>query len=396
LWEGVEYPGDKIVERKDFAEYLAEVKHTQLRTRQIAHHNNQQVRQEYKDKYDAANKVVYPKYVAGDQVWVKFKDKNQRSANPKLAPIWEQGTIVKRGVTGTSYRVDRPGRKRKKVITVNVQQLKPYRVQEERTEIARPPPVPPGEDEQQQSTDEQESEGEEEESDMPEVDLGSEEEESKEADPHFLDTMRERLAVLKDTPLPQQDTPLPGKQTPLPRDNPPLPDTPPQSEGMLTRAQKRAGGGKIRHVPITRAARQQVHLARPPPPACKSTGQTQQQQALEDEDKLMQRRGQLRAHAEDEDEEDGPSEKKRVFNRRKGREHDADWEEPLLKRIKHLREITMRAKAARAGKRLKHAVAALSVVGTVAGRRDLHRGLASMTEIELLAALAADNFELIL
>jgi ribosomal protein L21E len=213
LWQGVEYPGDEIVERKDFAEYLAEVKHTQLRTRQIAHHNNQQVRLEYKDKYDVANKVVYPKYVAGDQVWVKVKDKNQRSANPKLAPIGERGTVVERSITGTSYRVDRPGRKRKKVITVNVQQLKPYRVQEERTGIARPPPVPPGEDEQQQSTDEHESEGEEEEYDMPEVDLGTKEEESKEADPHFLETMRERLAVLKDTPLPQQDTPLPVEQT---------------------------------------------------------------------------------------------------------------------------------------------------------------------------------------
>jgi ribosomal protein L21E len=120
-----------------------------LRTREIAHHNNQQVRQEYKDKYDAANKVVYPRYVAGDQVWVKVKDKNQQSANPKLAPTWERGTIVERGVTRTSYRVDRPGRKRKKVITVNVQQLKPYMVEEERTEIAQPPPpVPPGENEQ--------------------------------------------------------------------------------------------------------------------------------------------------------------------------------------------------------------------------------------------------------
>jgi hypothetical protein len=148
LWEGVEYPGDKIVERKDFAEYLAEVKHTQLRTRQIAHHNNQQVRQKYKDKYDAANKIVYPRYVAGNQVWVKVKDKNQQSANPKLAPIWERGTVVERGLMGTSYRVDRPGRKRKKVKKVNVQQLKSYRVQEERTEIAWPPPVPLGEDKQ--------------------------------------------------------------------------------------------------------------------------------------------------------------------------------------------------------------------------------------------------------
>jgi hypothetical protein len=74
LWEGVKYPGDKIVERKDFAEYLAEVKHTQLRTREIAHHNNQQVRQESKDKYDAANKVVYPRYVAGKRVWVRVME----------------------------------------------------------------------------------------------------------------------------------------------------------------------------------------------------------------------------------------------------------------------------------------------------------------------------------
>jgi ribosomal protein L21E len=218
--------------------------------------------------------VVYPRYVAGDRVWVKVKDKNQRSANPKLALTWERGTIVKRGVTGTSYRVDRPGRKRKKVITVNVQQLKPDMVQEERTEIAQPPPpVPPGEDKQQQPTNEHESEGEEEEYNMPDVDLGAEEEKSKEADPHFLDTMRERLAVLKDTPLPQQDTPLPGEQMPLPIEDLPLPETLPQSEGMMTRAQIRAGGGKIRHVPSTRATRQQVHMAHPPPPARESTGQ---------------------------------------------------------------------------------------------------------------------------
>jgi hypothetical protein len=85
-----------------------------------------------------------------------------------------------------------------------------------------------------------------------------------------------------------------------------------------------------------------------------------------------------------------------VFNRGECSQHDPDWEEPLLKRIRHLQEMTMKAEAARAGKRLKHAVAALSVVGTFAGRRDLYRRLASMTDVQLLAALAADNFELIL
>jgi hypothetical protein len=108
----------------------------------------------------------------------------------------------------------------------------------------------------------------------------------------------------------------------------------------------------------------------------------------------MLRRGQLRAHVEDEDRQDGPSAEKRVFNRGERREHDAEWEEPLLKRIKHLKEMTMRAEAARAGKRFKHAVTALSVISYEAGQRNLYRSLAAMTDLELLAALAAGNFEL--
>jgi hypothetical protein len=113
-------------ERKDFAKYLAQVRHMQLATREIAHHNNQHTRTEYTDKYNKANKVVYPRYVAGDKVWVKVMDKNQQSPNPKLAPPWERGTIVQRGVTETSYKVERHDRKRKKVKTVNVQQIKPF------------------------------------------------------------------------------------------------------------------------------------------------------------------------------------------------------------------------------------------------------------------------------
>jgi hypothetical protein len=143
LWEGVHYPGDEVVERKDFAEYLAQVKHTQLANREFAHYNNQQTRTEYTDKYNTANKVVYPRYVAGNKVWVKVMDKNQRSPNPKLAPPWERGTIVQRGVTETSYKVERHDRKRKKVKTVNDQQIKPFEKEEEETVIAQPPtPVP--------------------------------------------------------------------------------------------------------------------------------------------------------------------------------------------------------------------------------------------------------------
>jgi hypothetical protein len=90
-------------------------------------------------------------------------------------------------------------------------------------------------------------------------------------------------------------------------------------------------------------------------------------QALEDEDKLMLRRGTLRPHGDDEEGQDSPTEEKPVFNRGKRREHDDEWEEPLLKRIKHLKEMTMKAEAARAGKRLKHAVTALSVMSYESG-----------------------------
>jgi hypothetical protein len=83
-----------------------------------------------------------------------------------------------------------------------------------------------------------------------------------------------------------------------------------------------------------------------------------------------------------------------VFNRGERREHNAEWEELLLKRIKHLKEMTMRAEAARAGKRFKHAVTALSVISYEAGQGNMYRSLASMTDVELLAALAASNFEL--
>jgi hypothetical protein len=109
--------------------------------------------------------------------------------------------------------------------------------------IAQPPrPAQHRDDEQQQPPKEHDLEGEDEE-DLPDVDLGPEDEESKEADPNFLETMREQLAVLKDMPLPEQETPLPGEQTPLQIEDPPLPETPPQLEGMTTRAQTRAGGG---------------------------------------------------------------------------------------------------------------------------------------------------------
>jgi hypothetical protein len=190
----------------------------------------------------------------------------------------------------------------------------------------------------------------------------------------------------------------------------PFPETPPQSEGMMTRAQAKGGGG-LRHVPGARATRQLGHLARPPPPARESTeragqehqglpparestGQDQEQQGLEDDDELMLRRGLLQPHAKYDDGQDGPTDEKRVYNRGELREHDAKWEEPLLKQIKHLKEMTMRAEAARAGKRFKHAVTALSVMSYETGQKNLYRTLAAMTDGQLLSALAEGSIEL--
>jgi ribosomal protein L21E len=205
LWEGVQYPGDEIVERKDFAEYLAQVKHTQLAARQIAHHNNQQTRTDYADKYDKANKVAFPMYVAGDKVWVRVMDKTQRTANPKLAPQWERGTIIQRGVTGTSYQVERHDRKRKKSKMINVQQIKPWKEEkEEEEEDARvQPPRPMPHASQQTPAEEDDSEdGDEDDDELPGVDLGQDEEEDEGSD---------------------QEAPEPDLSTPAPQEDPPLP-----------------------------------------------------------------------------------------------------------------------------------------------------------------------------
>jgi hypothetical protein len=108
----------------------------------------------------------------------------------------------------------------------------------------------------------------------------------------------------------------------------------------------------------------------------------------------MLRRGTLRPHGDDKGDQDGPTEEKRVFNRGERREHDDEWEEQLLKRIKHLTERVLRAEAARAGKRFKHAVTALSVMSYEARQKDFCKSFSAMTDEQLLAALEAGRLEL--
>jgi hypothetical protein len=193
--------------------------------------------------------------------------------------------------------VERHDRKRKKAKTINVQQIKPFeegKEEEEETAIVQPPRPGPQTNQQTPSEEYDSEEGEDDE--LPEVDLGQDKEEDE-------GTERDTSLPVPDTPLPTEETPLPEEYPPLPETPQPMPETPPQSEGMMTRAQAR-GGGEAIHLPAGRTSRQGRSLAKPPPPARKSTGragqeqqglpparestgQDQEGQALEDEDKLM-------------------------------------------------------------------------------------------------------------
>jgi hypothetical protein len=127
------------------------------------------------------------------------------------------------------------------VKTSNVQQLKPFAKEKEETMIAQPP-APAQNNEQQEPRGEYDLDWDEEDN-LPDVDLGQEEEESEDAD-------QDTLLPDQETPLPDQETPLSDGETPLPigyqllTETPaPLPETTPQSEGMMTRAQAKGGGG---------------------------------------------------------------------------------------------------------------------------------------------------------
>jgi hypothetical protein len=82
---GKQYPGDEQVQKASLAEYLANLRHTQLRARQIAYHNNQHYRDQYKESYDRHHDAKYPAFLPGDKVCLRIMDK--RMPNPKLCPV---------------------------------------------------------------------------------------------------------------------------------------------------------------------------------------------------------------------------------------------------------------------------------------------------------------------
>jgi hypothetical protein len=122
LWEGKQNTGDEQVQKASFAKYLANLRHTPLRARQIAYHYNQHYRDQYKESYDRRHDAKYPAFLPGDKVWVHIMDKQMPIT--KLSPNWERATILSRASNGTAYKINRPGRKRGINLTVNIQQLK--------------------------------------------------------------------------------------------------------------------------------------------------------------------------------------------------------------------------------------------------------------------------------
>ena len=122
LWDGIAYPGDEEIDKTTFADYLARLRHAQLRARQIAHHNNQKVRQQYKDKHDLQKHATLPQFGPGDTVFVR--DMKSSAANPKLRDTWKPAIIISREDFAT-YKVRRLDRKRKPTTTMNAMHIKP-------------------------------------------------------------------------------------------------------------------------------------------------------------------------------------------------------------------------------------------------------------------------------
>jgi hypothetical protein len=123
LWEGMQHPLDEELQGDgSFADHLARIRQTQHSARKIVYQNNQHARQEYQDQHDKHKACELPSFRPGDLVWVKNNQRNW--PNPKLGPKWEKGTIIERK-SHAVYKVRRDERKRRKIITMNAQQLKP-------------------------------------------------------------------------------------------------------------------------------------------------------------------------------------------------------------------------------------------------------------------------------
>ena len=142
LWEGVQHPNDDQLQGDgSFADHLAHLRMTQYTARKVVHHNSQHARQSYQDQHDKHQENAFPSYEPGDSVWIRINQKNW--PNPKISPKWEKGTVMERKSVAV-YRVRQEDRKKRRIITINAQLLKP-RVPEQDEDQDPPSPGRMGE-----------------------------------------------------------------------------------------------------------------------------------------------------------------------------------------------------------------------------------------------------------
>jgi hypothetical protein len=186
---------DKDFGNNKLCDKYAELHQAQRLARKVVLQNSQHAKEEQARQHDRDDTAEFPQYEAGDLVWVKVVEQylpNNKRNNKKLAPKWEEGTIVSR--TGfATYVVCRDNRSRKKQATLNASRLKPRFIDT---------PVP-------EDTDEQSSVSEEEEDPTP-VHEDSEQEE----EPTPVPTQHESESEQEEEEEEQQQQPRPA--TPVP------------------------------------------------------------------------------------------------------------------------------------------------------------------------------------
>ena len=140
LWDKQDLLRDdeKVTDRSQ-AQVLFDIRRTQAAARQIAHTNLQHAQQQQMQGYERSFNPQLSVFEPGAPVWVR--NTLVSASNQKLAPGWEEGTVVER-LTAATYKVRRDARSRKKHATINIQRLKP-RVPAVDTGPNPPEPAPP-------------------------------------------------------------------------------------------------------------------------------------------------------------------------------------------------------------------------------------------------------------
>ena len=135
LWDSQDLlTADERVTDRNQAQVLFDMRRTQAAARQIAVANQQHAQQMQQQGYDRSFRPQFSEFHPGDLVWVKTTAVSE--PNQKLAPTWEAGVVVER-LSAATYKVNREGRSRKKMATLNIQRLKP------RTAETAPPTTSP-------------------------------------------------------------------------------------------------------------------------------------------------------------------------------------------------------------------------------------------------------------